>query len=199
MRVALLLLLACAAANAAERPLIASKSEIGFSVKQMGVAVSGEFKRFTAKVDLDPKKPESGSAEIVVDVASVSTGTDEGDETAIDKAWLDAAGFPKATFKSTSVRGLGGAAHGCASAAGAGCAGAADRYEAKGLLTIKNKPREITVPFTLTSQADGGSVVAGDFQIRRADFGVGGGEWNQGDLVANEVPIHFRLTLGAAR
>jgi polyisoprenoid-binding protein YceI len=182
MRFALVLLLVCATASAAERPLIASKSEIGFSVKQMGVAVSGEFKRFTAKVDLDPKKAESGSAEITVDVASVATGTDEGDETANDKAWLDTAGFPKATFKSTSVHAL-----------------SANRYEAKGMLTIKSKPREITVPFTLTNQPDGSSIVAGDFQIRRTDFGVGGGEWNQGDLVANEVPIHFRLTLGAPR
>ncbi|HZP13770.1 MAG TPA: YceI family protein [Nevskiaceae bacterium] len=169
---------ACGSVIAAERPLIAGKSEIGFSVKQMGVAVSGDFKRFTAKIDLDPKKPEAGSAEISVDIASISTGTDEGDQTAVDKAWLDAAGFPKATFKSTSVRAL-----------------SADRYEAKGVLSIKGKPREITVPFTLTNQPDGGAVVAGDFQIRRTDFGVGGGEWNQGDLVANEVPIHFRLTL----
>lgn len=176
--VAIALLLACSAASATERPLVAAKSEIGFSVKQMGVAVSGDFKRFTAKVDLDPKKPEASSAEISVDIASVSTGTDEGDQTAVDKAWLDASAFPKATFKSTSVRALGG-----------------DRYEAKGLLSIKGRPREITVPFTLTNQPDGGAIVAGDFQIRRTDFGVGGGEWNQGDLVANEVPVHFRLTL----
>ena len=178
-RIALALLFACASATAAERPLVAAKSEIGFSVKQMGVAVSGDFKHFSAKIDLDSNKPEAASAEIAVDVASVSTGTDEGDQTAVDKAWLDATGFPKATFKSSAVRSLGG-----------------DRYEAKGLLSIKGKPREITVPFTLTKQPDGGAIVAGDFRIRRTDFGVGGGEWNQGDLVANEVPIHFRLTLG---
>jgi polyisoprenoid-binding protein YceI len=180
MRLAAVLLLAGGTAIAAERPLVAAKSEIGFSVKQMGVAVTGDFKRFSARIDLDPKKPEAGSAEISVDIASVSTGTDEGDQTALDKAWLDATGFPKATFKSTSVRALGAAG---------------DRYEAKGLLAIKGKPREISVPFTLTTQPDGSAIVAGDFQIRRTDFGVGGGEWNQGDLVANDVPIHFRLTL----
>jgi len=72
-----------------------------------------------------------------------------------------------------------------------------DRYEVKGALSIKGKPRELTVPFTLKNLPDGSSVASGDFSIRRTDFGIGGGEWNEGDLVANEVPVHFRLTLGA--
>jgi polyisoprenoid-binding protein YceI len=166
------------AATAAERPLDLTKSEIGFSVKQMGVAVSGKFKRFTARIVLDPAKLESASAEVKVDIASIDTGDEEGDATAKDKPWLDAAGFPQATFKSTSVRALGG-----------------DRYEVKGTLTIRGKPREISVPLILKKQPDGSSLATGEFQIRRTDFGIGGGEWNEADLVGNEVPVHFRLTL----
>ena len=183
-RTSLLLLLAIAAggACAAERPLIAAKSEIGFMVKQMGVGVSGAFKRYSAKVNLDPAKPESASAEIEVDIASISTGTDEGDQTAVDKPWLDAADFAKARFKSSAVRALGG-----------------DKYEVKGTLTIRGKPRELTIPLTLKTGSDGVTVATGEFTVRRTDFGVGGGEWNEGDLVANEVLVHFRLTLGASR
>ena len=180
--VASLLMLCAGAASAAERPVIYPKSEIGFSVKQMGVKVSGTFKRFTAKINLDAAKPESSSAQIEVDIASINTGSDEGDQSAMDKAWLDAAAFSKAIFKSNVVRTLG-----------------TDRYEVKGSLSIKGKPRELTVPFTLKNLPDGSSVASGDFSIRRTDFGIGGGEWNEGDLVANEVPVHFRLTLGAPR
>jgi polyisoprenoid-binding protein YceI len=176
-------LLAIAGQSAAgERTVVADKSEIGFSVKQMGVAVSGAFRRFSGSVNLDPAKIESASAQISVEIASISTGSEEGDETALDKPWLDAAGFPKATFKSSAVRALGG-----------------ERYEARGALSIRGKPREITVPFTLKSAADGTTVAAGDFRIRRTDFGIGGGEWNEADLVADEVPVHFKLTLGAPR
>ncbi len=175
---AVLLLAFTATTWAAERPVNYAKSEIGFSVKQMGVAVSGRFTRFTAKIDLDPAKPEKSSAEVTVDVGSIDTGSEEGDDTARDKAWLDVSGFPKATFKSTSVR-----------------ATAPDRYEVKGSLSIRGKPREITVPLTLKNQPDGSAIASGEFQIRRTDFGVGGGEWNKDDLVANEVPVHFRLTL----
>jgi polyisoprenoid-binding protein YceI len=162
---------------AAASKVVYDQSEIAFSVKQMGVPVSGRFAQFTADIDLEVAHPEKGSAQISVDIASITTGMEEGDDTARDKAWLDADGFPKATFKSSAVRGLGGA-----------------RYEAKGTLTIRGKARELTVPFTL--KRDGATtIVAGDFSIRRTDFGIGGGEWNESDLVANEVPIHFRLTL----
>ena len=183
MKRAGLILLAfwAAGAGAAERPVIAAKSEIGFTVKQMGVAVSGTFKRYTAKISLDPAKPESASAEIEVEIASISTGTDEGDQTAIDKPWLDAADFPRAKFKSSTVRALGG-----------------DKYEVKGALTIRGKPRDATVPLTLKTGADGVTLATGEFGVRRTDFGIGGGEWNEGDLVANDVPVHFRFALGAA-
>lgn len=181
---AMLVPLACGAPAllAAERPLAAGKSEIGFTVTQMGVGVSGNFKRFTAIVSLDPAKPEKGSAEIEVDITSISTGEPDADTEALTKPWLDAAGFPKATFKSSALRALGG-----------------ERYEVKGLLSLKGKPRELTIPFTLKYQPDGSSIASGEFNLRRTDFGIGGGEWNEGDLVANEVPVRFRLALAPAR
>lgn len=175
------LLLASSAAFAAPRPLIADKSRIDFSVKQMGVTVSGQFKRFDGKVELDAAKPGRSYAEVTVDTASLSTGDTDADEIARDKPWLAAAEFPKATFKSSAVKPLGD-----------------NRYEVKGLLTIRGKPREITVPLTTQAQGDGTLLVSGEFVVRRADFGIGGGEWNEGDLVGNEVPVKFRLTLGVA-
>jgi polyisoprenoid-binding protein YceI len=180
-----LLLLALAAAPfpvAGTERQLRDRSEIGFTVTQMGVGVSGQFKRFTADVDLDPAKPESGHAKIVVDIASLSTGEPDADTEALSKPWLDAAGFPKASFKSSAVRALGG-----------------ERYEVKGLLSIKGKPRELTVPFTLKQQPDGSLIASGEFPVRRTDFGIGGGEWNEDDLVANEVPVRFRLVLSASK
>ncbi|HUS23460.1 MAG TPA: YceI family protein [Candidatus Binatia bacterium] len=173
---------AAAPAAAGTRSVVASKSEIGFAVKQMGVPVTGTFKRFSGKVRLDPAKPETGSAELDVEIASIATGNEEADTTALTAPWLDAAGFAKATFRSTQVKGLG-----------------ADRYEVRGQLTVRGQAREIRVPLTLKANADHTAVATGEFGIRRSDFGVGGGEWNEGDLVANEVPVHFRLALSAPK
>lgn len=176
---AALLILACAPARAAERPLLADQSEIAFTVTQMGVGVSGHFKRFSARIQLDPARPETGSAELEVDIASLSTGEPDADREALAKPWLDAAGFAKASFRSSTLRALGNG-----------------RYEVKGLLTLKGKPREMVIPFALKTQPDGSSIASGEVELRRSDFGIGGGEWNEGDLVANEVPVRFRLVLG---
>lgn len=177
--IVLFALLAPACALAAEG-VVPGKGEIGFTVTQMGVDVSGHFSKFVAIIALDPARPEAGSAEIEVDIASISTGEPDADREALAPAWLDAAAFPKARFKSSGVRALGG-----------------DRYEARGQLALKGKSRELTVPFTLKAQPDGTRVATGSFALRRSDFGIGGGEWNEGDLVANEVPVQFRLTLAA--
>ncbi len=179
-RLLVLLLLLPTLAGAAERKLLPATSEIGFTVTQMGVDVRGHFRRFDARIQLDPARPENGSAEIAVDVSSISTGEPDADNEALTQAWLNVADFPKARFKSSSLRALGG-----------------DRYEVKGLLTLKGKPRELVIPFTLKPQPDGSHIASGEFKLRRTDFGIGGGEWNEDDLVANEVPVHFRLSLAA--
>lgn len=179
---ALSLLLACAGAGAAPLAGVPATSEIGFSVSQMGVAVSGKFTRFDARIDLDALRPEASSAEVSVDVTSLTTGDGEADATATDRPWLDAKSHPKASFKSSSVRALG-----------------PGRFEATGLLTLRGKPRAITIPFSSAAQADGNTVASGSFSLRRSDFGIGGGEWNEGDVVANDVQIRFKLTLAPAR
>jgi len=179
---AALLIATTAGVHAEPRPLIAAKSRIDFSVKQMGVAVSGQFRKFDANIDLDTAKPENSKAEVSVDIGSLYTGDQDADAIALDKPWLNKIDFPKATFKSTSVKGL-----------------APNRYEVKGTLTIRGKSREIIVPLTTEAQADGTLKATGSFSIQRADFAIGGGEWNEGDLVANEVPVKFSLLLGAAK
>lgn len=180
VRIAALLLGAVLLPAAAGAPhaLVPDRSEIAFSVKQMGVPVSGRFTRFDARVELDPANPQTATVQIDVDITSLATGNDEADALARDRPWLDAAGFPRATFTSSAVRALGG-----------------ERWAVDGTLTIRGRPRQLTVPFTLQPQAGGALLASGEFAIRRTDFGVGGGEWNEGELVADEVPVRFRLWL----
>ena len=52
-------------------------------------------------------------------------------------------------------------------------------------------------PFTLKNQPDGSAIASGELTLKRTDFGIGGGEWNEGDLVANDVTVRFRINLGA--
>jgi polyisoprenoid-binding protein YceI len=175
--------LAVASANvlATPRELVLAESEIRFVVKEMGVPVAGAFKRFDALIDIDSANPERSSARMRIDIGSLSTGNDEADAVAVDGDWLDRAHASYATFESTSVRPLGG-----------------DYYEAKGTLSIRNTGRPFIVRFKKVDESGGQALLTGEFTINRSEFGIGGGEWNQGGVVAEEVPVKVRFKLGSA-
>ncbi len=172
--------LACSTLNAFATPrtLLPEESQIEFTVKEMGVPVSGQFKRFEAAIDIDPAKPERSSASMRIQVGSLTTGNDEADAIAVDPDWLDKTHAPVALFKSASIRVLGGG-----------------RYEAKGALSIRNKERDIVIQFISSEQAGGRTVISSDFVIKRSEFGIGGGVWNEGGIVAEEIPVKVRLML----
>ncbi len=176
------LLLAPLSAYAAPRTVLPEESLIEFTVKEMGVPVPGSFKRFEAAIDIDAAKPEKSSARMRIEVASLTTGNEEADAIAVDPNWLDKAHAPYAVFKSTAIRALG-----------------SGRYEARGTLNIRNRERDITFQFSSSDQAGGKTVIAGEFVIRRSEFGIGGGEWNEGGVVAEEIPVKVRLTLAPAK
>lgn len=170
------LLLAATGAFAAPRLLVREGSQIGFTVKQMGVPVSGQFQRFQAAVDLDSARPENSRASLKIEVGSLTTGNEEADAVAMDGDWLDKEHAPYATFNSASIRPLGGG-----------------RYEAKGTLSIRNRTHDIVVPLVTGDQPDGKTVITAAFVIKRSEFGIGGGIWNEGGVVAEEIPVNVRL------
>ena len=50
-----------ASSASAQQKLIPTESEISFTSRQMGVPVSGSFKKFGAQIVFDPKKPVEGA------------------------------------------------------------------------------------------------------------------------------------------
>ncbi len=172
--------LACssAATFATPRALVPEEGQIEFIVKEMGVPVSGKFKRFEAAIDIDPIKPEKSSANMRIDIGSLATGNDEADALAVGPDWLDKTRAPYAIFKSISIRELG-----------------KGRYEAKGTLNIHNKERDFVIQFNGTDQAGGKTIVTSEFSIKRSDFAIGGGVWNEGDVVSPEILVKVRFAL----
>ena len=50
------------------------KSRLGFTFKEMGVAIKGGFNRFSAQLNFDPARPTAASATIDVDKAQELKG-----------------------------------------------------------------------------------------------------------------------------
>ena len=143
----------------------------------MGVPVEGRFRRFDAQVAFDPKKPEAAAIAISIDLASVSLGTADTEAELAKPEWFGVRQFPKATFQSTAVKAVG-----------------AGRFEVAGKLAIKGNTRDVVVPVAL-APAGAYTAANGSFVIKRQDFRIGDGEWNDTSLVANDVQVRFKLTL----
>jgi polyisoprenoid-binding protein YceI len=179
--VATYLVISSATAFAAPRAVLPEESQIEFVVKEMGVPVSGKFKRFDAAIDIDATKPEKSSVNLRIDISSLATGSDEADAVAVGPDWLDKARAPYATFKSASMREL-----------------SKGRYEVKGTLNIHSKERELVVQFNSIDQASGKTIITSEFVIKRPDFNIGAGEWNEVDVVSPEILVKVRLALAPA-
>lgn len=161
----------------AQQALVPAQSEIVFVSKQMGVPVEGKFTKFTAQVAFDPKKPETSKVSLAIDLSSATLGSAETETELKQPGWLNSAKVPQATFASTSIK-----------ATGSG------KYDIAGKLTIKGNVHDVTVPATL-AQAGANTTASGSFQIKRNDFKIGEGEWNDVSIVANEVTVRFKIVL----
>ena len=157
------------------------KSTLDFVYKQMGVSVDGSFKKFAAQLSFDPAKLSIAKAALDLDVTSIDTGFDEGNEEVATKAWFNAKAFPRAKFESTSFKALGG-----------------NRYEVTGKMSIKGRTQTVIAPFTLNQQGNK-AIVDGAFVLKRADFAIGEGAWSDFGTVANEIQIKFHFIAAAAK
>lgn len=157
------------------------KSSITFRYKQMGVSMDGKFGKFASALSFDPAKPEQASATIDIDLASIDTGSGEGDDEVVGKPWFHTAAFPKAVFVLKQMK-----------------ATAPNVYEASGTLSIKGRARELKFPVKYLAQGAKGQLSA-SFTLARADFAIGEGVWSKFDVIANDVLVNFQLTVQAGK
>jgi polyisoprenoid-binding protein YceI len=170
-------LLTVALSAHAQQKLIPAQSEIVFISKQMGVPVDGKFTKFDVQSTFDPKNPETSKINFTVDLLSASIGAKETETELKKPGWFDSLKLPSATFASSGVKALGGG-----------------KFEVAGKLSIKSIVRDVVVPVSLT-QKDGVTRAEGSFVLKRLDFKIGDGEWNDTSLVANDVQVKVKLAL----
>jgi polyisoprenoid-binding protein YceI len=166
-----------AAAAAQAQTVDPGASELVFVTRQMGVPIEGRFKRWSAQVALDPRKPETGSVVLRIQTDSVDFAAPEVTAEAQRAVWLDTARFPQAVFQSSGIRATGGG-----------------RYEMAGRLTLKGESHDMVVPVAFTQNGAKGTA-SGDFIVKRSDYRIGEGEWTDASLVAHEVQVRFRISL----
>ncbi len=179
LRNALVLAAALGAGGAAfaQAKVVPAQSQIGFSIKEMGVGVDGKFSRWTADIAFDPKKPEAGKVAFTIATGSATFGAPETDAEVPKPEWFNVAKFPNATFASTTIKPKGGG-----------------KFDVAGKLTVKGTTRDIVVPIALT-QAGPATTATGAFTLKRNDYKIGEGEWTDTSQLADDVQVKFKIAL----
>lgn len=179
---ALLPLAAALPASAEVFDIDPSHSEVGFTVRHMGISnVTGNFNSFSGSFDLNVKDLSKTTGHATIDVASIDTDNEKRDGHLKGPDFFDVEKFPKIEFKSTAVKNVNMKDTTC---------------DLVGKLTIKDVTKEITLKVKGGGVATNpwGQTVAGftaQGVINREDFGL---TWNKaleagGFLVGKEVTL----------
>jgi len=151
-------------------------SKVAFSSTFDGEKFAGSFRRWDAQIRFDPKNLAGSTAVVSIDTASAVTGDADRDSALPDVKWFSAKAFPKATFRTTGFKALGG-----------------DRYQAVGSLTLRGVSKPLTLPFTLVitgSQAKMNAQVS----VSRLAFGVGQDEWKATSVIPDPVTVMIAVS-----
>ena len=159
-----------------------SHSTVEFVGRHLGFAkVRGRFATFDGQIQI-AEVPEESSVEVEIDVASVDSGEQRRDDHLRSPDFFDVDTFPKASFRSLSVKPAG------------------DGWDVTGDLTF----REITKPVVLHVEFEGGEAdpwggqrvgFSASAEIDREDWGL---TWNQvlesgGVLVGKKIKIELNV------
>jgi polyisoprenoid-binding protein YceI len=150
-------------------------SKLGFSAAMNGQSFNGVFRRWDAAIRFDPKSLASSSVTVRVDTGSAVTGDQTRDEALPSAEWFAAVTFPRASFTATQFKSLGN-----------------DRYQAIGVLTIRNVRRLIVLPFILKISGDV-ATMHGALTLDRRVFGVGQGQFAGTETVAAAVRVDIMV------
>lgn len=182
------LLLACSAlvfgfsvcADAAVWHMRPAESTITVTATQQGASFTGQFKKFDAQINFDPKDLSHSSVVATIDTGSFDSQSSDRDPEVKSSDWFDIAKFPVAKFQTKSFKDLGGG-----------------KYQATADLTIRNVTKEVVLPFTLSINGKTARM-NGSLSLLRTDYGVGQGQWASTDWVGGDVKVDVALVADAA-
>lgn len=150
-----------------------TKSGIVFEIKNLGINTGGSISGLQANIQFDAAHLNASVIEATADVNTINTDNDARDTHLKSEEFFDVAHFPKITMKSVSIKHKSG-----------------DKYEGQFNVTMKDKTKQFTVPFTYTETGNT-AAIKGTLKLNRLDFGVGGSSLVLSDEVVVTIEVEF--------
>jgi len=192
MRTALTLAMLGLALNAWAAPenykIDDAHSFANWSVRHLVGKVTGTLTGVKGTLMLDPTNPNSGAANVMVNLYSLQSGHRERDVHLLTSDFLDANAYPEMRFVANGFRATG-----------------KDAGVMSGQLTLHGATRQVDIPYKILGVANDpwGNVRAafeGRFKLNRADYGITKFVDGGSGMIGNEVDITLlveALKLGA--
>lgn len=138
--------------------------------------VTGAFKDFRVRFDVDPQKPGSNRLNVRIRISSADMANPDINQAIAGKDWFDFVRYPEAVFDASEILDAPGTA----------------RYLARGTLELKGRRQPLVLPFSWKPEE---RRMEGEFVTRRSIFDIGTGEWKSSNAVGDAVTVRFRVQL----
>lgn len=176
------IVLALAALSFMARPALASEwvvdysaSHLGFQAQQEGEWFRGDFLGFSADISFDEATPEKGRITATIPLGKVKVEGKDRQDAIIEQEWFDIKRFPTARFTSTRIR-----------------TNPKGGFIAEGELTLKGITKNVSLPFTLLTNA-GVTTAHGSLTLNRSDFKVGTGDYATDEWIGFDVRVDVMI------
>lgn len=150
---------------------VAGESSVRFSLKNFGFKTGGSLDAPEGDIVFNPDDLTKSSFRVTIKAGSINTDNESRDEHLKEETYFDVKNYPLIRFVSSSVK-------------------ETDKkgsYQTLGILTVKNKSKEITMPFTVEKNGNGWTF-SGSFKINRRDYDVGGSS-----TLSDEVTVDIKV------
>jgi polyisoprenoid-binding protein YceI len=165
-----ILLITAADISAQEYVPVNEGSKVSFKIKNLGFNVDGFFSGLKGAIKFNPVDLTASSFDVTIDANTINTDNNSRDNHLREESYFDVKNHPVIHFVSEKVA----------------ASNKKGTLIISGKLTVKNKTKDISFPFTAT-ESNGRYIFDGEFKINRRDFEVGGGSTLSDNVV---VTLH---------
>lgn len=169
-------------AQAATWTLAPSESRVIFHYSYEGEVFQGEFKNVDATFDINPASPGACNINVTIPIADISVDSPEILEYLLDADMFNVEQFPTASFQASQCQ-----------------LQSVNSFVAEGQLTIRDKTHPLSFPFVFDMEMNDGKPrfhLSSEVTVKRLDYDVGTGWWDDTEALPNEVRIEVDVYSG---
>lgn len=149
-----------------------AESAVNFTIKNLGINVTGKFTGLTGSIIFDPENLSESKFSVSVNAASIDTDIKARDNHLKKEDYFYVERYPRISFISKTITKEG-----------------AGKYKVTGILEIKGTSKEIDFIFT-ANLITNGYVFKGGFKMNRKDFKVGG----KSLILSDQLSVNLSVT-----